>query len=697
MKTTIKRDKFHLSFEKDNDGLFIAGGQFGAITVSKTPLFTLTLRNLATREDFLVSSTAGWGEVTVREHPDQCRFFFRDQNGMDLTVTVLANVSECGITFKTHISNLDERFSVIEASYPIPQPENDIFDLFVTSGPGRVVPDLRHTEYTYKRIYPSLHSCMQYMALFAEGDCLYVGHHDREGRTKYYDITSADGECRLAVSYPAEGMGLPANSFSLRGGVTWEYLRGDWYDAAMRYAAFAKTADWIPAIGSYGRPDTPDYFKEIPFWIMDFMPNIPEQGDNMPERLRYAVKNDKDAWWREAIRIKKALDLPVGYHIYNWHKNAFNIDYPHFLPEKDDFKEGVRRVRDEGIYIAPYINSSSWESRDNAPSAAESFAVAGIKAAAKDKDGKIIPKPYPQIKPDGEKTVLISACPATATWQRMISRLSERIEDELEVDGVYYDETSAMPAYPCTDPTHNHTPGNSGSWVESIRHRMWRIRGEKDPQKFSFSECNSEPYMNAFDGYLTWHWGENGEVPAFPAIYSRYVTMLGRVINGWRKNDKFLVRYTFALSYLFGQQLGWCNYDVQDDPEVFPFLYRLTHLRYDLKALFITGSMLRPPHVESDLADHTSTPHMWGKTDLVMPAVLSGAWREKDGTVHLFVLNPEDKTGHCKLTLRASEYGIKKNAIPEALAALTPTLDEKADTLTLSLTLKAQDIVHITF
>ena len=698
MTFTVTRDKFHLSFEKGSNGLMITDGRFGAITVGETPLFTLTVRELATGQEQEISSCEGWGEVTVREHPDQYRFFFGgNPHGLDITVTVFANITANGVSFDTHISNLDERFSVMEASYPMPQPTSNSFDLFVASGPGRIINDLPKTNYTYKRIYPSLHCCMQYIALFTEGDALYVGHHDREARTKYYDIASGEGKCRIGASYPAEGMGLGANSFTLRGGVCWEYIRGDWYDTAMRYATFAKNADWLPTIGEYGRPDTPDYFKEIPFWIMDFMPNIPEQGDNMPERLRYAVNNDKDAWWREAIRFKKALGLPVGYHIYNWHKNAFNIDYPHFLPAKDDFKAGVERVRNEGIYIAPYINSSSWESHDNAPSPAESFAVSGIRAAAKDKDGKLYTKPYPQIKPDGEKTLLVSTCPATPVWQRMISRLSKRIEDELSVDGVYYDETSAMPAYPCTNPTHSHAPGNSGSWIESIRDRMWRIRGEKDPKKFSFSECNAEPYMNAFDGYLTWHWGENGEVPAFPAIYSKYVTMLGRVINGWRKNDKFHVRYTFALSFLFGQQLGWCNYDVQDDPTVFNFLYRLAHLRYDLRALFVTGTLLRPPRVESDLSDHTSTPHMWGNTDLVMPAVLSGAWREKNGTVHLFVFNPDDEGGTCTLSLRASEYGISANNIPEALADLTPVLDEKADTLKLTLKLKGQDAVHIEF
>ena len=698
MKFKVTRERFSLEFEKSAHGAQIADGHFGRIAVGKAPLFTLTLREISEKRDFSITSEDGWGEVTVRERGGQVRFFFRShESGADLAVTVNVNPSERGVSFETDISNMDARYSVMEASYPIPTVENDIFDLFVTSGPGRVIEDFRHKELKLDWMYPSSRYCMQYMAVFAEGDALYLGHHDREARTKYYTVQAKDKEIKLGVSYPAEGMGLPANSFSLRGGAVWEYIKGDWYDCALRYGEFVKTADWLPVLGEYGRPDTPDYFKEIPFWIMDFMPNIPEQGDNMPETLRYRNNTDKDAWWREAIRLKEALDLPVGYHIYNWHKNAFNIDYPHFLPAKDDFKDGVRRVQEAGIYIAPYINASSWESRDNAPTPEESFAVSGIHEAAKDKDGNLYIEVYPQIKPDGQKTNLIGVCPSSPIWQRMISQLSEKIEDELLVDGIYYDQTAAMGARPCADPTHSHAPGNSGAWVECTRSFFRRIRAEKDENKFSFTECNAEPYMNIFDGYLTWHWGENGEVPAFAVIYSKYITMLGRVVNGWRKKDSVYTRYTFAKSFLCGQQLGWINHDVQDNKEVFPYLYKLAHLRYEQKALFVTGTLLRPPLVESDLASHTSTPHMWGGEDLVIPTVLAGGWRAADNKTHLFVFNIADQSGSLTVTLRASEYGIKGDVIPAALSSYRPEYSKESDSLTLSFKVENQDVIHIVF
>ncbi len=696
-KFLIERKNYSLCLEKTEDGVLLCGGKFGAVTVAQSTLFTMLLRNLESGEDITLTAETGWKYVRETEGKDYLRFDFGSpEMHADLMISVTLQLSERGVHFETEVSNLDERYSALETTYPIPQIENDVFDLFVTSGPGRVLRDIRHREYKWERWCPSAHLCMQYMAFMAEGDALYVGHHDRESRTKRYRLYSNEGNCSFAVAYPAENLGKGANSHRLRGGVSWEYVRGDWYDVTMRYAEFAHTADWIPYINEEGRPDTPKAFKELPFWVFDFLPNIPEQGNNMPESLRYAGITDKDAWWREGIRIKENLGVPIGYHVYNWHKIAFNVDYPHFLPAKDDFAAGVAKMKEKGILVAPYINSSSWESRDVAPDGSETFADVGFKCAAKDVNGHIKGTRYPQIKPDGERVNLVQTCPTTPTWQRIMTRLTTRLENELGVNGVYYDQSAADPALPCTDPTHPHAPGNSGAWADGIRYMMHRVRAGKPAENFSFTECNAEPYMNAFDGYLTWHWGDEDEVPAFPAVYSKYITMLGRVIKGVKKADKFLTRFTFITSLCFGQQIGWCNCDVQDDPTVFPLLKKVVKTRYALRDVFITGSMLRPPVITSNLPDHKTDKHIWTKNDIRMPSTVAGAWQSRDkSAIHIFLCNADEQAGECTVTLRASEYGITKE-LPAALAPYAPALDPVTDTLTLHARIKGADLLHIT-
>ena len=171
--------------------------------------------------------------------------------------------------------------------------------------------------------------------------------------------------------------------------------------------------------------------------------------------------------------------------------------------------------------------------------------------------------------------------------------------------------------------------------------------------------------------------------------------MIGRVINGWKKNDSVFIRYTFAKSFVQGQQLGWCNSDVIDNGEVFPYLYKLCHMRYALRSLFVTGSILRPPLLETEIEKHISKPHMWGGDDLVLDSVISGGWLDEYKNVHLFVFNIKDEKGNCRLSLRASEYGVT-DTVPASLLSYSPSLDKENDTLTLSIPLSGLDALHIT-
>ena len=88
---------------------------------------------------------------------------------------------------------------------------------------------------------------------------------------------------------------------------------------------------------------------------------------------------------------------------------------------------------------------------------------------------------------------------------------------------------------------------------------------------------------------------------------------------------------------------------------------------------------------------------MWGGEDLVIPTALAGGWRAADGRTHLFVFSIADEIGQCTVTLRASEYGIKKDAIPAALTAYSPVFCASRDALTLHFDLEKQDAIHIEF
>ena len=694
---TVDGEKYNMHFFVADDGAWLANADFGHIKTGKTTLFSMVVRDLENGTEETLTGDAGWGKVSTEEDADYLSLTYGNpENGADLSVTVTVALHESGAAFDVRVCNADARFSVLSAAYPIPSPTDETFDFFMAKGPGRLIRDFRHHPYNLSTTYPSIEYAMQYMAFFTEKGGLYVGHHDRTGAVKHYRVRSENGETDFAVIYPAENLGKGANSFLLRGGAVWERIDGDWYDAAMFYRKFACTADWIPVINRNGRPDTPERFSDVAFWIMDFLPNIAEQGDNMPESLRYGLTDDKDAWWKTPIRLAEALGVPVGYHVYNWHKNAFNIDYPHFLPAKDDFLAGVRRLHEKGILVAPYINAVSWESRDNAPSVSESFAVSGIHCAVRDEKGRIVKCVYPQIKPDGEKTLLVPICPTVPLWQKIMESLSRRIERETEIDGIYYDETAAHKTYACTNPAHPHQPGNGSYCYESVRSMMAKIRAGRPAGNFSFTEGNAEQFMNAFDGFLTWYWGDDGEVPAYPAIYSQYITLLGRTTGGKKKGDDFLCRYGLAASLVYGQQLGWINADIVDDPARFPFLKKCAELRYALRDVFRCGAMLRPPVTKCNLPRHETGPHLWFTDTVHMDAVLSGAWQDRDkAETHLIVANADVGAAEFKISFSLKEYGL--SGVPAALSGYETAYDAANGRLTVHGKIDGCAVLHFCF
>ena len=52
--------------------------------------------------------------------------------------------------------------------------------------------------------------------------------------------------------------------------------------------------------------------------------------------------------------------------------------------------------------------------------------------------------------------------------------------------------------------------GGGGWWVDAYGEMLTRLRKDMPPGCMLTTECNAEPYVRWFDGYLTWHWRISG-------------------------------------------------------------------------------------------------------------------------------------------------------------------------------------------
>lgn len=555
-----------------------------------------------------------------------------------LVVEVSLGVSHDSLIARMHIKN-DTKLSLAEVVWPSlyfgPLGERGDDDVLVQPfGPGRLCPNPYLAAPSVKDLYPNGGWDMQMFALYDDRGGLVAMSQDPLASAKYLECRSEQGAVRIAFRWPVPDHTRPGNDFAPPGRMAVQLIDGDWYDAAMAYRAWVKKeALWWPQRGKPGRPDTPQWMRDLPLWALSSGP---------PDRVVPAVK-----------AFRKYMGVPCAVHWYNWHKIPFDNDYPHYFPTKPGFAEGVRELQRAGVRVMPYINGRLWDS--DTPD----FLTKALPFATKDRKGNY----YVEVYGSGEK--LVPMCPATRLWQETVQGIVKRlVGPECNVDGVYIDQVAAARPRMCYDPGHGHPLGGGHWWTTRgywpMLSKLQADLARQFPDKMLTTECTAEPYAHVFDGYLSWHWQEKNAVPFFPAVYADKIRLFSRAYR--YRGDKALVfRMKLAQQFVFGEQMGWLDPNVWKEKEIGPYMRRLGRIRWALRAYF-RGRMLRPPALSGRIDDVTGDWAWHRKTIVTMKAVQVGAWRAEDGRVAVVVTNLSRKPQKATLRLPIDEYGISPRA-----------------------------------
>ena len=589
------------------------------------PLFTLGLHN--GEGELLITSEMGWQQTHV--HNTRHGFVLEWNHPLDerigpLTVKLQATLDAraSAMRWTMHVTNTGSAWGVWRVIFP--QVALGKFDehavVLVPSGPGELKRGAWDEAYTYQQPYGQAWCTMQLMAAYAETTSrsqatgLYLGVHDPHGSTK--DISAQSDptaqSVTLAYDIPAPNMGLPGSGYTFSGEAVWQLLRGDWYDAAQIYRAWASEhARWWPTLGAKGREDTPAWTRDLSAWL---------QAGFEPGTINGLAPSDSLA---PVKRFHELVDVPVALHWYAWHQIPFDNDYPHYFPAKEGFQEGVRELQQTGVYIMPYINGRLWDTRDRGAEDFEFTSVA-LPAATKDEHDAPYTERYGSREADGSPVTLAVMCPTTKLWQTRVHDIVMRLINEVGVDSVYIDQVAAAKPTLCMDASHGHPLGGGYWWNEGYYEMIERIQAELPEGRMITTECNAEAFIPWFDGYLTWHWQLDNMVPVFPAIYGGTVQTFGRAYDG----NALAKRMKAGQQLVFGEQIGWFNPAIIEDPSMAAYLRQVIRLRYALRRYFYAGRMLRPPslsnlpQVKADWQFALVSGDDWVTTD----AVMSGTW-----------------------------------------------------------------------
>ena len=625
------------------------------LATNPLPLFSVTLRRVGSTKQLSLNAEDGWGQCALqpRGHRLQMRWsqpLDEALAGLSVTATVSPDTSASALRWKLRVDNTSTNWSIWRVQFPqlaLASLGTNAAVLF-PRGPGEVQRGVWDRSFSFHGNYPGGDCSMQFMAAYREGGHptgLYVAVLDPWGSTKDLALRSdpATRTVRLSFDHPAPNMGLAGNAFALEGQAVWQLLRGDWFDVAALYKAWARReAKWWPRLAGDGRADTPPWMRDLNAWAMT---------GGTPNECVPAVGEFRDF-----------LGVPIGFHWYNWHQIPFDNDYPHYFPAKPGFSQGVAELKAGGVFAMPYINGRLWDSLDRGAEDFE-FTRLALPAATKQEDGSPCLEKYGSKETNGEPVRLAVMCPATPLWQNTVSNIVLRLLGECGTSAVYVDQVAAAAPRLCMDRTHGHPLGGGHWWNEGYWKMLDNIRRRMPRDTMLTTECNGEPFIRWFDGYLTWHWQRDGQVPAFPAVYGGAIQMFGRAYRGGNTRDLAL-RMKAAQQLVFGEQLGWLDPGLVKEKENAEFFRRMVQLRAEFNRYFSAGEMARPPQLRGPVpavrADWQWSGEWWVTTD----AVLTGAWTlpQEKRMVLLFV-NVSDESVPAQVHFDPAAGGIRAGVL----------------------------------
>lgn len=549
------------------------------------PLFTLTARALDSEETVTVSSDVGFKNcVAETVGSDTVVVLSGNEALLGVTVIVNAHAVENRIEWTVSLISENNEYSLYSCDYPKLSfdAKKDVWFLS-PNGPGELWNAL--DECRSCQNYPSYGASMQFMAFWNKswGRGIYYGLHDPAPAYKQIFFEKKNHEKFFTCNgiMPLVDINSPCNTQTLYGKCVWEIFDGDWYDAALLYRAFfEKYAVWKPEIDENGRKDTPDWMKKNTHWWL-------------------ARAGEDETFADEVIAADKELGIKSAVHLYDWHQNPFDNDYPHYFPIRENAISGIKRLQENGVKVMPYINGRLWDTRDRGVEDFE-FSSKALPNCTKKRNGEPIAESYSSKEADGSPVKLAVMCPSTACWQEKVTEIVSRLLNEVGVDAVYLDQIAAAQPQLCEDKTHSHRAGGGSWWVESYNNLLDHVNRVCPEGTALTTECTADPFMKRLQGYLTWLWVHNRQVPAFVVIYSGYVTMFGRNFRYMPIDDDEGQRILSAQSLTYGDQMGWNSIEFYNAMEHKDFYIKCVRARDEIGSYMYSGKMLRTPDITDD-------------------------------------------------------------------------------------------------
>ena len=491
-------------------------------------------------------------------------------------------------------------------------------------------------------------SCRPPVVAFNIGDAgLYLAAHDPDFRIKKI-IVGKGLDVRFET--PVEDAGIVGKAAEgPRYAVTLAAYRGDWWQAAKMYKAWALKQRWAAKGPIAKRKDYPKAMEDL----------------DLVFRMN---EGDTTAMSNHLAAIRRIWpDLKTGVQWYKWTPQIFCVNFPEFFPARPYVTWVAGVAKREGITLFPYVDARLWD-KDMV-----SWAYAKHDAC-RDIEGNTVDEIY------SPKHKLAVMCPTAPEWSDVVAKLAnDAISAPSEAmngvwfGGVYFDQTACSRPVPCWAPNHGHPKGGGDWWAKSYRRvhaktHAWCAKRNAP----MFSEGTGDMCLDSIDGFLKCTAPVTGTVPFYPAVYAGYAIYYGN--NESLKDSMDSFRVYQMRDFTYGVLLGYFDRWNITSPEFAKqqqFIGMLARARRAAKDFMIYGTLegeidFAEPVPEGKFTMQT----IWHVYDYhhTLPLVMGTVWKNLEGTeTALVVANSSDvsQTVRFRLPVR----GLALRALPGVTAA----------------------------
>jgi hypothetical protein len=371
------------------------------------------------------------------------------------------------------------------------------FDLLWPDSLGRRVPHPEHVR-AARLMYPGWAS-MQWFALVADGQGLYVGSHDKTFQTTALEVDCdpATGHLEAAVTkYPLAKAG---ESWQSRPLVVWSY-RGTWHAAARRYRQWAE-ATWFSDI-------------ERPAWVRN------------TSGIQLAIlkqQNGEILWAYEDIAALTAISRESGLDtlgLFGWTGQGHDHLYPYYDPGPDlggeaALEQALAAARKAGRHPFLYADGHRIDV------ATEFYREHGDEVCIVDERGTHRME-YPVWRKyhNASPVATANACLSSERWQKVMLDVAVRAQ-QLGASGILYDRIGGCQPYLCFNEKHDHThpalatgPGKR-ALVQRVRERVKRV----DPDFAVLAELITDCLCQHVDLIHGHGMGTSNQPGSFPEMF----------------------------------------------------------------------------------------------------------------------------------------------------------------------------------